>query len=183
MTLRPRAVALFLGFAGVATAAAACEANLEIACYDGTCLDEGATVSSSSDATTTGVGGGGAGGMGQGGDGGNGTGGEAPACLSCLEATGAQTGDLPCEIETILKDKCQRCHGSPLKNGAPFGLIIYSDTQADYFGEIIYSRMHGAVSTGFMPLTPPKLTDEEKSTLVEWLCACAPPAGPGEACP
>jgi hypothetical protein len=95
---------------------------------------------------------------------------------------------LPCEIDAILEAKCRRCHSEPQQNSAPFPLLTWEDTQAEYSGKLIYVRMHNAVNTDFMPLTalqldPPveKLTAAEKDTLLAWL-VCAEPAD-GVVCP
>src|SRR5262245_2876107 len=34
-----------------------------------------------------------------------------------------------CDAEPILANKCQRCHDEPTRNGAPFPLLTYADTQ------------------------------------------------------
>lgn len=154
---RLRWLALGLSAAS-ALGAGGCDAELVVGCSDGVCIDP---------ATLTG---------GSGGSGG------APECLACLPDTGLQTGDFPCEIETIIQDKCQRCHQDPPLKGAPFPLLTYENTQADYVKKHIYERMAKAIETNFMPLTPPKLDAAEKETMLAWLCACAPPAAPGEAC-
>jgi hypothetical protein len=93
------------------------------------------------------------------------------------------TPALPCDVEAVLKAKCQRCHQNPPLNGAPFPLLTWENTQAIYFNQPIYARMLKAVSSGFMPykgvvLDPPvePLTDDEKATLIAWLSECGPPA-------
>jgi hypothetical protein len=147
---------------------AGCEASLESGCLDGTCTTT----------TTNGSGGGGA----DGGDAG-GAGGQASECLACLPDVGPQEGALPCDVAQVLEDKCQRCHQDPPQNGAPFPLLDYDDTQAMYAGKPIFVRMKIAIESGFMPLTPPKLTASEKDTMLAWLCACAPPAPADTTCP
>lgn len=157
---------LSLGFAAasITLAGVGCQADLTLECLEGACTEP----------VTLGAGAGGGGGAGGSGGG--------PECLACVAETGAQTGEFPCEIETIIKDKCQRCHQDPPQKGAPFPLLTYENTQAEYVKKLIYERMKTAIANNFMPLTPPKLTDAEKETMLAWLCACAPPAGPGEAC-
>lgn len=96
-------------------------------------------------------------------------------------APSAKNPTFPCEVEAVLKAKCQRCHDDPQKNGAPFPLLAWSDTQTDYFGKPVYERMFSVVSSDFMPfvslpLNPPvePLTAAEKETLLDWL-VCATP--------
>ena len=93
------------------------------------------------------------------------------------------TPALPCEVEAVLKAKCQRCHQEPPLNGASFPLLTWENTQAIYFKKPIHARMLNAVTTGFMPymaleLDPPvePLTEDEKATLIAWLSECGPPA-------
>ena len=171
--LKIQLLAIALGLSAASLSIAACTAELETGCVGGECDPAGAGGGDAAATTTTGVGGGG----------GGGEGGQGPECLACLDGLEPQTGVLPCEIEQILVDKCQRCHMSPPEMGAPFPLMEYADTQADYLGGPIFQKMHGAIKIDFMPLTPPKLTATEKTTITEWLCACAPPAPEGTTCP
>jgi uncharacterized membrane protein len=93
-------------------------------------------------------------------------------------------GQLPCEVERVLRARCQECHTAPPKNGAPFPLLTYANTQADYFGKPIYERMRVAIDTDFMPLAPrEKLSDADRAVMLEWIDAGAPPADEGEVCP
>jgi uncharacterized membrane protein len=92
-------------------------------------------------------------------------------------ATGAY---FPCDVEAVLKAKCHTCHGNPRRNDAPFSLTEYADTQRDYGGGVrIYQLMKNAIESNFMPLagspTGP-LTPEQKTTMLSWLTAGAPPA-------
>ena len=88
----------------------------------------------------------------------------------------------PCEIEAILKSKCQRCHQDPPQNYAPFPLIVWSDTRRSYGVQLVYQAMLPAIESDFMPYTeleldPPvqPLTNDEKETLLDWLEAGAEP--------
>ena len=89
---------------------------------------------------------------------------------------------LPCDVAEVLKNKCQRCHLDPTENGAPFPLVSYSDTQADFFGNIVVDRVKSAIETDFMPATfimldPPveTLTADEKKVVLDWIAAGAEP--------
>jgi hypothetical protein len=107
---------------------------------------------------------------------------------------GAANGDAVtfCEALSVIRSKCQRCHGDPLKNGAPVPFLTYEDTQATYSvktGQKWSDVMLSAVSSGEMPyvalndspggVTPPvqPLTDAEKTTLLGWLEQGAKPVG------
>jgi hypothetical protein len=104
-------------------------------------------------------------------------------------ATGAY---FPCDVEAVLKAKCHTCHTNPPRNVtlvaplagevvmAPFSLMEYAHTQRDYGGGLkIYQVMKNAIEANFMPLsgspTGP-LTPEQKTTMLTWLTAGAPPA-------
>ena len=87
---------------------------------------------------------------------------------------------IPCDVQRVLEAKCQRCHGDPQQNGAPFPLLTLEHFHADYFDVAIHQRAAMAVESGFMPLPsttimPPvlPLTDEEKTILLDWLNAGA----------
>lgn len=83
-----------------------------------------------------------------------------------------------CDVAPILEARCQRCHTDPPKNGAPFPLVSYDDTQV----EERYEHMGDAVDRDFMPplwleLDPPvePLSCAEKATLLAWVDQGAPP--------
>lgn len=95
----------------------------------------------------------------------------------------------PCNVRAIIENKCQRCHQEPLRNGAPFPLLTWSDTRAEYGVQLVYQAMIRAIETDFMPFTeleldPPvePLTPSEKRTLLDWLEAGAEPAEAPPAC-
>lgn len=98
----------------------------------------------------------------------------------------------PCDVEAVLRAKCQRCHNSPAVLDrcypaktclhGPFPLLTWSDTHQVYAEKPIFVRMREAVASGYMPfqsndITPPTapLEPGEKETLVAWTTACAPP--------
>jgi hypothetical protein len=50
---------------------------------------------------------------------------------SLAAASGGSGGAaLPCDVATVLKAKCQLCHGTTPQFGAPMSLVSYADTQA-----------------------------------------------------
>lgn len=104
---------------------------------------------------------------------------------------GGGSGDsaIPSCVLTIVQDKCQRCHGEPLKHGAPVAFFTVNDFQAPYFeSDLKWSEVAAdRVEDGTMPyvalnklpdpIMPPvePLTADEKTTLLDWLEAGALP--------
>jgi hypothetical protein len=70
-------------------------------------------------------------------------------------AGGAGNG-LPCEVDKILKEKCQTCHGSPLMSG-PMALITNADLQAASTakpGQTIAQRVKARIADTNLPMPP-----------------------------
>jgi hypothetical protein len=95
----------------------------------------------------------------------------------------------PCDVRVIIESACQRCHQEPQQNGAPFSLLTWSDTRAEYGIQLVYQAMDKAIADDFMPPTwlevePPvqPLTAGEKQILLDWLAAGAPPADVPQTC-
>jgi hypothetical protein len=95
----------------------------------------------------------------------------------------------PCDVRAINENACQRCHQEPQQNGAPFSLLTWSDTRAEYGIQLVYQAMVKAIADDFMPPTwlevePPvqPLTAGEKQILLDWLAAGAPPADDPSTC-
>jgi len=158
-----------------------CCAVLSSGCGDEESAATGATSGAGASSTggtsaTGGVGaaaGGGSGGMG----------GEAPCFVNCdPDNLPVRTGNIPDDVNAIFTGNCQRCHvpNAPLLQG-PFDLVTYADTQQDYGSSVVWLKIKSAAVDGtFMPLQPPKLTTDERATLREWICECAPPVGGGQ---
>jgi hypothetical protein len=91
---------------------------------------------------------------------------------------GAGGNGLPCNVSTILKDKCQTCHGSPLMSG-PMALITWADLQANssaFPGTKVADRVKARINNAASPMPPPgrpALTAEEKQALDAYLSAGA----------
>jgi hypothetical protein len=92
-------------------------------------------------------------------------------------------GAIPCEVDRVLKSRCQGCHQSPPLFGAPMPLLSFGDTQVQAITDKtmkVWQAMRMMVGTDKMPpVTTPTgpLTAAEKSTLLAWLDAGAPGSG------
>lgn len=97
-----------------------------------------------------------------------------------------------CDAAAVVEAKCVRCHSDPPQHGAPFSLHGYdaitaaAPTASDP-GRTRADRMLAAVESGEMPFTaleldPPvePLSCEERTTLLTWLEAGAPPPPDGD---
>jgi uncharacterized membrane protein len=105
----------------------------------------------------------------------------ASACAGDPSEPSVASGLTFCDVEPVLANKCQRCHGDPPRNGAPFALLSFADTQAPAPTPTDPNRrrfqdMQRAIEQGEMPyraldLDPPvqALTCEERTTLLSWL--------------
>jgi hypothetical protein len=94
-------------------------------------------------------------------------------------------GDFPLDVGAVLH-RCQGCHGSPQRHGAPFQLLNYEDViQPFVFGSATiprWQRMYQVIQPGSVPRMPlggPYLSDLEMQTLDNWFGACAPPVPEG----
>ncbi len=110
--------------------------------------------------------------------------------LSACSANGpAARESLPCDVSTVMVEVCQRCHGSPPKDGVPISLTTYEDTQAAYTDNALYRStpvwkiMRDLVRQELMPQPPVVLRAEDRATLLDWLDRGAPPAASGDSCP
>jgi len=89
---------------------------------------------------------------------------------------------IPCAPRRVLETVCQRCHGDPLQNDAPFPLRSREDVTRVRGGSPTYEKMRAQVDSRRMPLAPVTLGDADRETLLAWLRAGAPPAAE-ETCP
>jgi len=98
------------------------------------------------------------------------------------------SGEIPCNVSTILDGACRNCHGTVPEFGAPMPLMTLGDLRAA--AKSVPSRkVHQlvaekvAAATGFMPPPPnPRLSEADRAVLAAWSNGGAPAAGPGEAC-
>ena len=135
----------------LAASVVACKASLESTCEDGPC-------GTGSVATSSGIGGG-------------------AGCGFTKE----ETGLLPCDVFTVLRENCHRCHQSPPLNGAPFPLLTWADTQAQYYTtpDKIWEHMKLVIEPGALPGmpfggNPPGLPEEKLNVLRAWFATCSP---------
>jgi uncharacterized membrane protein len=93
---------------------------------------------------------------------------------SSSESAGA-TGSIPCEVETVLAQRCRECHSAPPKQGAPMALVTYADLVAaarsdpsKHVYDLVEQRIHEDAKP--MPPQPSKrLDDQESSALDSWI--------------
>jgi hypothetical protein len=116
--------------------------------------------------------------------------GAAIACSGSSTAipTGSATGTLPCDVDAILVNHCQKCHGNPLVGGAPMPLVTYADLQAPAPSDPS-KTVHQMVVTRItsmnepMPQPPnPRLDAADIATLTNWDSTNAPSAAMGTSC-
>lgn len=95
-------------------------------------------------------------------------------------------GTLPCEIQQILSDRCQGCHGATLANGAPIHLLGYADLLAETStGKLVAQRCLSRIMAKEMPPPPNEpVSDAEIAAFAAWVAAgtptgdCTKPPGP-----
>lgn len=87
---------------------------------------------------------------------------------------------LPCDVDAVLKTRCQTCHASEPKYGASTSLVTYDDLQKPGPGgtankkvyELVQERIHDATLP--MPPSPqPRLAAEETAVIDSWIEAGA----------
>jgi cytochrome c5 len=86
------------------------------------------------------------------------------------------------DVQPIVANKCQLCHGDPPLYGAPRSLVTYADTQAiAQGGDPVYRLMAFKIVARMEAMPPPgqpQLTAEEKSAIIGWADDCAPEGTP-----
>jgi hypothetical protein len=88
---------------------------------------------------------------------------------------GVPGGSLPCDVQTLLVNRCDSCHGSTPSGGAPRSLVSYSDlTKPDVSNaamteaQVALQRMQSATSP--MPPSPASAaTSAEIATMQNWI--------------
>jgi len=93
-----------------------------------------------------------------------------------VSSTPASTG-LPCDVQSVLAERCQTCHGSEPSFGAPNALVTYADLTKTLGGkkvtELVAARVHDAARP--MPPQPnPRLDTNDLAILDAWIAKGAP---------
>jgi len=97
-------------------------------------------------------------------------------------------GDYPCDVGTVIQNRCQECHQDPPLHGAHFSLLRFEDTQQPFgvAGMLRWQRMAQVIEPDAIPHMPyqdaGQLTVDELETLRNWFKSCAPPAPEGQGC-
>jgi len=86
---------------------------------------------------------------------------------------------LPCDVDAVLKTKCQSCHGASPDFGASVPLVTHADlTKAFTKGSgKVYEAVLARVKDAARPMPPqpnPHLADKDVATLESWVKAGAP---------
>jgi cytochrome c5 len=96
----------------------------------------------------------------------------APAANQCDSASAG--GGLPCDVDNAVRSKCQACHGSSTKFGAPMSLATYEDTQKAAVSDpskMVWQMMQARIHSTTNPMPPrgqTPLTDAELAALDRW---------------
>jgi hypothetical protein len=91
-------------------------------------------------------------------------------------AGSTRTG-LPCDVDAVLKARCQTCHSSPAKFGASAPLVTWDDLQRPHNGKKVYELLAARVHAESAPMPPspqPRLDAKELATVDSWIKAGAP---------
>jgi mono/diheme cytochrome c family protein len=102
------------------------------------------------------------------------------ASSSSTSSGGPESGDLPCDVRTVIADNCAQCHSDPPRFGAPMPLVDAADFDAEGrdgrpYHESVPERVRDAVAP--MPPAPAeRLDDGELAVLDAWLAAGRPAA-------
>jgi hypothetical protein len=91
--------------------------------------------------------------------------------------------DLPCDVASLLNDKCVSCHGSPPSGGAPMSLVSYAQLTRPALSDptktmavVAVARMMNTASP-MPPVGSPPATSAEIATLQSWISAGYPQTG------
>jgi cytochrome c5 len=93
------------------------------------------------------------------------------------QSESAVLGNLPCNVQDIVKAKCEQCHAASLKGGAPMSLVTSADWQASRRGRPIVELATARINDTARPMPPSGLLDpRERALLGDWLAKGAPAA-------
>jgi hypothetical protein len=103
-------------------------------------------------------------------------------------STAANAQGLPCEMSTLLANKCTSCHGATPLFGAPMPLVTLDDLRAPAKSDPtrkVYELVGERVRSTAKPM-PPDVTQRldagELAMVDTWIEAAAPAASPGGTC-
>jgi mono/diheme cytochrome c family protein len=98
-------------------------------------------------------------------------------------STTTVASDLPCDVATLLANKCAACHGPHPAGGAPMGLTNYAQMTAPAISDptktmavVAIARMVNATAP-MPPVAYPQATSAEISALQNWISAGYPTTG------
>jgi uncharacterized membrane protein len=134
--------------------------------------------------------GGGGGGSGVGGSGSGGTSQPGSGGSGGVADAGVPGGTLPCDVQTLLVNRCDSCHGTTPSGGAPRSLATYSDLTKPDLSNTAMTEAQTALqrmqsTTSPMPPSPAsRATSAEIATMQNWINSgypsgsCGGDAGP-----
>ena len=100
-------------------------------------------------------------------------------------STPPASGQLPCDVSSIISSHCLLCHTNPPQFTAPMPLLTWANFHAQGVrtqDQLVYQLVGVRIQSTGAPMPPapnPKLSDTEKATLLSWINAGAPPAASG----
>jgi Copper type II ascorbate-dependent monooxygenase, N-terminal domain/Copper type II ascorbate-dependent monooxygenase, C-terminal domain len=99
-------------------------------------------------------------------------------------AGAAPAGNLPCDVDAVLQNNCQKCHSAPPQFGAPMPLVTYADLMAlapedPTHTQKVYQAVEIRTHDDAMPMPQPpnpRLDATDQATLDNWINAGALPS-------
>ncbi|HEX3595962.1 MAG TPA: hypothetical protein VHU80_12710 [Polyangiaceae bacterium] len=92
------------------------------------------------------------------------------------------SGQLPCDVSAIISTHCLLCHTNPPQFTAPMPLLTWANFHSmgqRTTDQLVYNLVATRIQSTSAPMPPapnPPLSDTEKTTLLNWINAGAPPA-------
>ena len=88
----------------------------------------------------------------------------------------ATQSGLPCEVDAVLKTRCQTCHAAEPKFGASAPLVTFDDLQKTFGTKKVYELVASRVKDEARPMPPSpnaRLADKELAAIEGWIAAGA----------
>ncbi len=79
---------------------------------------------------------------------------------------------LPCDVDAVLKSRCQTCHAAEPKYGASTSLVTFDDLQEERGGKKLHALVKERIHDDARPMPPtpnPRLTAQEAAALDAWI--------------